>query len=506
MAEQAREARVRLSEGSPTVALQQFMTERLRLIDSDLEAVTWDAYRSDDGTWQVTGAWRAGDKSGTTRWSFDLPSRTVAPSDAATTGLRRGHPPGPRRPRRAGRPGRAPAPRARRDRRAATPAGPTTTSSTTRSRHRPTSCRRTSGRTTTSASATCTPRAGSPTTTGRSTTLLDEVAEHDTVVLGRSARGRPRPTTRAPASRRGRTSSSGSAATAEPLRRQRNSFASVSTCRLASAAPWTTAPHAPHRDDRGRLSALLRLWPFARPYRGLIALTFTARAAGHARPARRPAADRGRRRRADRRRRPRRARPAAGARPGVRHRRGGAVLPAPLGDEPAAACGSSATCATPSTSGCSGCRWPSTTAGPRASCSPARRPTSRRSAASSGFAAVFLAVNLITCVVVLDAAAGHLLAAGPGRAAHHRPAVGRSALRWERRYNIQSRRGAGRAGRADHRRRGGGAGHPGGQVARPQPAGVRPLRRARPRGCAGWSWTRCAPSRCCGASSSSTRR
>jgi hypothetical protein len=84
VAEQARDARVRLSEGSPNVALQQFMTDRLRLIDSDLEAVSWDAYRSDDGTWQVTGAWRAADKSGTTRWSFDLPSRTVTPSDAAT--------------------------------------------------------------------------------------------------------------------------------------------------------------------------------------------------------------------------------------------------------------------------------------------------------------------------------------------------------------------------------------------------------------------------------------
>src|SRR3954462_14560893 len=32
----------------------------------------------------------------------------------------------------------------------------------------------------------------------------------------------------------------------------------------------------PAPSDRGRLSALLRLWPFARPYRGLIALTFTA--------------------------------------------------------------------------------------------------------------------------------------------------------------------------------------------------------------------------------------
>ena len=90
VAEQARDARVRLSEGSPNVALQQFMTDRLRLIDSDLEAVTWDAYKSDDGTWQVTGAWRAGDKSGTTRWTFDLPSRTVAPSDAATTDFAEG--------------------------------------------------------------------------------------------------------------------------------------------------------------------------------------------------------------------------------------------------------------------------------------------------------------------------------------------------------------------------------------------------------------------------------
>jgi hypothetical protein len=90
VAEQARDARVRLSEGTPTVALQQFMTDRMRLIDSELEVVTWDAYRSDDGTWQVTGAWRAGAKSGTTRWSFDIPSRTVAPSDAATTDFAEG--------------------------------------------------------------------------------------------------------------------------------------------------------------------------------------------------------------------------------------------------------------------------------------------------------------------------------------------------------------------------------------------------------------------------------
>ncbi|TFV63110.1 UNVERIFIED_ORG: DUF3071 domain-containing protein [Bacillus sp. AZ43] len=84
VAEQAREARVRLSEGSPGGELRRFMDERLRLIDSDIDDVTWDAHRTHDGTWQVTGAWRAGDKSGLTRWTFDLPSRTVAPADAAT--------------------------------------------------------------------------------------------------------------------------------------------------------------------------------------------------------------------------------------------------------------------------------------------------------------------------------------------------------------------------------------------------------------------------------------
>jgi hypothetical protein len=84
IAEQAQEARVRLSEGTPAAALKRFMSERLRLLDAGVEAVTWDAHRGDDGAWLVTAAWRAGDASGTTRWTFDLPSRTVTPYDAAT--------------------------------------------------------------------------------------------------------------------------------------------------------------------------------------------------------------------------------------------------------------------------------------------------------------------------------------------------------------------------------------------------------------------------------------
>jgi Protein of unknown function (DUF3071) len=84
VAEQARDAQVRLSEGMPGVPLEQFMSERLRLLGADLDAVRWDAHRSEDGTWQVRAAWRAGHKSGTTRWSYDIPARTVAPVDATT--------------------------------------------------------------------------------------------------------------------------------------------------------------------------------------------------------------------------------------------------------------------------------------------------------------------------------------------------------------------------------------------------------------------------------------
>ena len=84
VAEQARDARVRLSEGTPSVPLEQFMSERLRLLGADLDAVRWDAHRSEDGTWQVRAAWRAGHKSGTTRWTYDIPARTVTPVDATT--------------------------------------------------------------------------------------------------------------------------------------------------------------------------------------------------------------------------------------------------------------------------------------------------------------------------------------------------------------------------------------------------------------------------------------
>src|SRR4051794_6783611 len=60
IAEQSLRARVRLSEGVPAGTLEQFMGERLRLLGADLDVVRWDAARSADGTWTVSGAWNAG--------------------------------------------------------------------------------------------------------------------------------------------------------------------------------------------------------------------------------------------------------------------------------------------------------------------------------------------------------------------------------------------------------------------------------------------------------------
>jgi hypothetical protein len=168
VAEQAREARVRLSDSTPGTTLQRFMTERLRLIDTDVETVAWDAYRSDTGAWVVTAEWRAGEKSGTARWTFDLPSRTVAPLDAATTDFAEGTrlvrvvpdvptgpPPAPVQPAR-------PVSVLRDETPPAPPAVPD--DARVRDVH---------------------PPSGSPEDDRSVDTLLDEIADHDTVVLGR---------------------------------------------------------------------------------------------------------------------------------------------------------------------------------------------------------------------------------------------------------------------------------------------------------------------------------
>jgi hypothetical protein len=191
VAEQAREARVRLSEGPPSVALQQFMTDRLRLLDTDVESVAWDAHRTDDGTWQVTGTWRAGDKSGTTRWSFDLPSRTVSPADAATTDFAEGT--------RLVRVVPEVLPRARTVSVVREEPAPAPDDAPVHDTVVPTGLEMLAHDTDEVHVRDVHPPVGSPDDDRTVQTLLDEVADHDTVVLGRSAEDDEDPRARIPA-------------------------------------------------------------------------------------------------------------------------------------------------------------------------------------------------------------------------------------------------------------------------------------------------------------------
>jgi hypothetical protein len=190
IAEQAREARVRLSEGTLTVNLHQFMAERVRMIGTDPHAVEYDAYRDDDGTWQVTGSWRSGPESGTACWAFDIAGRTVTPSDAATMDFAEGTRlvrVVPDVPHQAPAP-QAPSLAARREDSAAitSSAGPAADTAGALTEPVP------------SAEAD-----GGPSTPTASGTVaqahLDELAEHDTVVLGRGEDGDDDPRVHIPA-------------------------------------------------------------------------------------------------------------------------------------------------------------------------------------------------------------------------------------------------------------------------------------------------------------------
>ena len=215
IAEQSLQARVRLSEGVPAGTLEQFMGERLRLLGADLDVVRWDAARSADGTWTVSGAWSAGANSGVARWSFDIPAREVAPLDAATrdfaegTRLVRVVPDVPDVPG-----GSAPVPRQPSGARPEEPAEsrPRSRCPTPRPGRRPDR-----------------PPRRRPTSTSRSTRTSASTTPSS------SAAPTTTPTTPAPGSRRGRTSSSASAATADPT--------AAGTVRVPSKTNLVEAPH-----------------------------------------------------------------------------------------------------------------------------------------------------------------------------------------------------------------------------------------------------------------------
>src|SRR5690606_13158822 len=82
IAERAKRASVRRAraEGASQV-LASLMEQRLRPVGVDPESVEWDAWRRPDGRWSVTTQWRQHNKPRSASWIFDVPARSVSPSD-----------------------------------------------------------------------------------------------------------------------------------------------------------------------------------------------------------------------------------------------------------------------------------------------------------------------------------------------------------------------------------------------------------------------------------------
>jgi hypothetical protein len=79
VAQMARHTRLRTSEsGSP---LGEVVDARLSGHGVDTDAVVWDAYRKDDGTWRVTASWPSGKATAHAYWDLDKPRSVVSPGD-----------------------------------------------------------------------------------------------------------------------------------------------------------------------------------------------------------------------------------------------------------------------------------------------------------------------------------------------------------------------------------------------------------------------------------------
>lgn len=81
IAEQASGVEISRSRGGST--LHESVCARLS-VDTESDAVTWDAFRADDGRWVVT-ALHDGTSVGT--WLFEMVGRTVHPQDASARAL-----------------------------------------------------------------------------------------------------------------------------------------------------------------------------------------------------------------------------------------------------------------------------------------------------------------------------------------------------------------------------------------------------------------------------------
>jgi hypothetical protein len=79
LAQHARRTRLKSSDRGASLA--EVVDTRLGQHGIDLEKISWDAYRRDDGTWRIIATWPSGKATATAQWELDKARQTVTPHD-----------------------------------------------------------------------------------------------------------------------------------------------------------------------------------------------------------------------------------------------------------------------------------------------------------------------------------------------------------------------------------------------------------------------------------------
>jgi hypothetical protein len=79
LAQQARRTRLKTSDKGATLA--EVVDPRLSQHGVELEKISWDAYRRDDGTWRVVATWPSGKTNATAMWVLDKARQLISPQD-----------------------------------------------------------------------------------------------------------------------------------------------------------------------------------------------------------------------------------------------------------------------------------------------------------------------------------------------------------------------------------------------------------------------------------------
>ncbi|WP_344127278.1 septation protein SepH, partial [Luedemannella flava] len=81
LAQHARRTRMKVGDTVGKITLAEVVDARLGQHGVDLEKISWDAYRRDDGTWRIVATWPSGKATATAVWELDKARQVVTPHD-----------------------------------------------------------------------------------------------------------------------------------------------------------------------------------------------------------------------------------------------------------------------------------------------------------------------------------------------------------------------------------------------------------------------------------------